>query len=180
MIGISDMINNILKSMENKLEMKHLAPYLEHELKAKYQHRTIEILGLKNNTPWSGQLSVQISKALWTYGYEIRPILRPLSDLTKEIDHNGEKFVPIVELAKIATKEKKCYITNANQGTCYVDAEFNKKGFFIYSQNTFMWQVGSKAEPQIVWNQISLFNKLFQWHFDVFSLIEKGLAVPLT
>jgi hypothetical protein len=25
---------------------------------------------------------------------EIKPILRPLSDLTKEIEHNGERFVP--------------------------------------------------------------------------------------
>ena len=28
-----------------------------------------------------------------------KPILRPLSDLTKEIKHDGEKFVPIVKLA---------------------------------------------------------------------------------
>lgn len=31
----------------------------------------------------------------------ITPILRPLSDLTKPITHNGETFVPIVELEKI-------------------------------------------------------------------------------
>ena len=29
----------------------------------------------------------------------IKPILRPLSDLTKPIEHNGEKFVPIERIA---------------------------------------------------------------------------------
>ncbi len=33
--------------------------------------------------------------------FNFKPILHPLSDLTKEIDHNGEKFVPVVEIMKI-------------------------------------------------------------------------------
>jgi hypothetical protein len=43
------------------------------------------------------------------------PILRPLSDLTKEIEHKGERFVPIVELAMMAWEEpliKKFKINN--------------------------------------------------------------------
>jgi hypothetical protein len=28
-------------------------------------------------------------------------------------------------------------------------------------------------------NQLSLFNKLFEWHFDVFGLIEKDLAINI-
>ena len=35
------------------------------------------------------------------YINDITPVLHPLSDLTKEIEHNGENFVPIVRLAKI-------------------------------------------------------------------------------
>lgn len=31
-----------------------------------------------------------------------RPILRPMSDLTEEITHRGEKFVPLIKLAKIS------------------------------------------------------------------------------
>lgn len=31
-----------------------------------------------------------------------RAVLRPMSDLTEEITHRGEKFVPLIELAKIS------------------------------------------------------------------------------
>ena len=34
--------------------------------------------------------------------YEVIPYCRPLPDLANPIEHNGEKFVPIVELAKIS------------------------------------------------------------------------------
>ena len=33
----------------------------------------------------------------------IKPILRPLSDLTKEITHKGEKFVPYIELLRLSS-----------------------------------------------------------------------------
>lgn len=42
------------------------------------------------------RLKVEINLNMGTY----IPILRPLSDLTKEIEHNGEKFVPIDLLRK--------------------------------------------------------------------------------
>ena len=32
---------------------------------------------------------------------EVGPILRPMSDLTKEITHRGEKFVPLLALDKL-------------------------------------------------------------------------------
>ena len=41
------------------------------------------------------QLSVQISKDMWTYGYEIKPILRPLEDLTRKIAFNGKNVFPV-------------------------------------------------------------------------------------
>lgn len=31
-----------------------------------------------------------------------KPILRPMSDLTKEIAHRGKKFVPMIELVKVS------------------------------------------------------------------------------
>lgn len=37
--------------------------------------------------------------------YEVIPILRPLSDLTKPIDHNGEKFVPIERILGLGKKD---------------------------------------------------------------------------
>jgi hypothetical protein len=62
-----------------KLELKHLAPYLPYELKYKF-----------NNTIYYYQHC-----STREFDYEnSRPILRPLSDLQKEIEVNGEKFVP--------------------------------------------------------------------------------------
>lgn len=104
---------------------------------------------------------------------EVRPLLYDLSYLTKEIEHEGKKIIPIVELAKIGTREEDCYVTNENIGTCYVNAKYQKKGFFIYHPNGyFMWQVGKSAEPLTVWNQHELFQKLYEWHFNVFHLPE--------
>ena len=76
-----------------KLELKHLAPYLPYGLKLigdidnnpidKYDISTDGWLCyITNNGGGKGRIS----------GY--KPILRPLSDLTKEIEINGNKFVP--------------------------------------------------------------------------------------
>ncbi|QWT88135.1 hypothetical protein KBP46_10035 [Chryseobacterium sp. PCH239] len=101
------------------------------------------------------------------------PILYDLSYLTKEIEHEGKKITPIVELAKLGTGEQECGVTNGNLGTCYVNAKNEKKGFFIYHpEGYFIWQVGKNAEPMIVKNQLKLFQKLLEWHFNIFSLPE--------
>lgn len=102
---------------------------------------------------------------------DIFPILYSMDMLTQPIEHKGKTITPIVELAKIGTREESCGVTNSNLGTCYVDAKNQKKGFFIYHPNGyFMWQVGKNAEPLTVWNQLELFHKLFEWHFNVFNL----------
>lgn len=66
-----------------KLELKHLAAYLPYELKMYYE----TLLGVKRH--WILRCGT-ISEAIV---YQNKPILRPLSDLTKEIEVNGEKFV---------------------------------------------------------------------------------------
>jgi len=79
-----------------KLELRHLAGYLPYGLKGVEEiEKPIHILH-----------SLDIDKkAIWrnkefhsmTSRIDCIPILRPLSDLTKEIEVNGEKFVPIKE-----------------------------------------------------------------------------------
>lgn len=159
-----------------KLELKHLVPYLPYGLKASYQDAICLLDGISSDS-----ISVVTNDGgEYTSFPHIKPILRPLSDLTKEIEHNDERFVPIEEIAKLGTRELKCYVTNSNIGTCYVDAEFRKKGFFMYHSNGyFIWQVGKNAEEQTVYNQLELFQKLFSWHFDVFGLIDKGLGIDI-
>lgn len=67
-----------------KLELKHLAPYLPYGLK--YRFREI-----------GGDVEMFYHSIAGILNRGDKIYLRPLSDLTKEIEHNGEKFVPMHE-----------------------------------------------------------------------------------
>jgi hypothetical protein len=144
-----------------KLELKHLAPYLPYELMIIETHE-------KPHKPSVGQVnSLNIPNRVLNYRTNRFPfsdtvhfsrmklILRPLSDLTKEIEVNGEKFVPF-----------------HNMGTDKFYLGLNSTGVIIH-QN----------KGQIGLNSIDVYkdvySKLFEWHFDVFGLIEKGLAIDI-
>jgi len=113
--------------MENTMKLKHLAPYLPYKLK--YANTKNE----KINTFRS--LSIDINMVDFGYGdamelFEVKPILRPLSDL--------EEFSPAI------------------------------------------WEYGIKKGKVNV-NQIQYLEALvlFKNHFDLFGLIEKGLAIDI-
>lgn len=112
---------------------------------------------------------------------DIRLILRPIGELTKEITIGDKTFTPIIELARIGTNgQTKIGITNSNFNQCFVGkGNGYKDSFFMYNPSTssFYWQ-HSKGEYNIQ-NQYTLFQKLFEWHFDVFNLIQKGTAISV-
>ncbi len=123
-----------------KLELKHLAPYLPYELKFK-SSIGIRTLNLETINYWDTG-----------YYLKLKPILRPLSDLDKEIDHNEEKFIPYDALKTIVSDEqwvKICETINEPIYTKVFDMPY--------------WWV----------------NKIYSWHFDVFGLIEEGLAIDI-
>lgn len=169
-----------------KLELKHLAPYLPYKLKIRYWDRNIVMnAGQGSSTNWIGITAVLRRQGEKQNCY---PILRPLSDLTKEIGVDGEKFVPIVELARsnhvlyddefeisnMICKDTYCYID-------YFDNSFDSQHRFYYDFTGKTFQCG-KIDPNehnSIRNGLDLFNKLFQWHFDVFGLIESGLAIDI-
>lgn len=82
-------------------------------------------------------------------GYVIIPIFRPLSDLTKEIEVNRECFIPSKELS-----------------TNKFDAGYTWNYYAINANNVKLLNY-------------EIIEKLFEWHFDVFGLIEKGLAIDI-
>lgn len=82
---------------------------------------------------------------------DIKPILHPLSDLTKEIEHNGKLFIPIVEL-----KNK------AEIDLVYSESWYNDKDI-DYTWNLPLWVI----------------EKLIEWHFDIADLIAKGEAIDV-
>lgn len=82
-------------------------------------------------------------------------ILRPLSDLTNEIEHNGEKFVPV----DIIFPEKE-YKTPFDRK---VAIEALKLQEVIGFSCTYF----------------SIVQKLKEWNFDIDGLIEKKLAIDI-
>lgn len=154
------------------LELKHIAPYLLYKPFCLYDSsycNTIEgikevehdasINNRKRNPYLDKVMSLQVLIKLcnnedlfWVDTFKCKLVLRPLSDLTKEIDVNGEKFVPIHFLVKIGYENR------------------NKVDFDFYSK---------KYDYHALVSNLDIYFKLLEWHFDVFSLIEQGLAVDI-
>lgn len=169
---------------ENKLTIEHLAAYLPYGLKIKvidtsFYKYDIITLSDKGDLSNIGGISYVIDEP-----QDFKPILRPLDHLTKKIEHNGERLIPIVELAKIAendnwqdsevrikSSEKTHGMGWTKDGIRYVfaySAEHN--GFYLQSV---------PYKQLIIANQHKLFQMMFSWKFDVFGLLESNLALPI-
>lgn len=112
----------------------------------------------------------------------IKPILHPLSDLTKEIEHNGEKFVPMEELFCLATKEDNPIILEWEVIFSKNVYGIRFKGIgllFMYDPEFMCFTQSTIFKANHVGFQYQLFQKLFEWHFDVFRLIKQGLAINI-
>ena len=119
-----------------KLEIKHLAPYLPFNIKVQWVREDDKELIIQYLTISDYNFLIRRKYA--------KPILRPLSDLTKSIEVNGERFVPAYKM-----------ITHGFHNQFWYETEiFDYR--YLYAMDL---------------------EKLFEWHFDVFGLIEKGLAI---
>ena len=185
-----------------KLELKHLVPYLPYGLKGLATHDNNQIVLLTGIFKMSNKHLVECSfsensgfRGECFYMNSFKPILSPLSDLTKEIEVNGEKFVPLEVIGKIIDDDYKClhddgldYIIGKDVSPrcgcpydcdcmCYTYDLFYKD-FNFYST---VYQDGNPDDiiDEIIHESYELVQKLLEWHFDVFGLIEKGLAVDI-
>jgi len=149
-----------------KLELKHLAPYLPHKLRCQAMGEFVEgtefddepspkiltVTGFftdSNEETFIEALDKDKDKHEIFFRTDFFPILRPLSDLDEEVKINGEKFIPINSIENY-------------YGRDYLWSIRNNWGEFHY--------------PSLKYASLS---KLFEWHFDVFGLIEKGLAIDI-
>ena len=125
-----------------ELELIHLAGYLPYGLKFmptqynKEENKLYYLSSIYN----SAEFGVNGFTSKW-----IKPILRPLADLTKEIDINGEKSIYLVEIMKL--KEKGDWVGVQHK-------KIDDMPFYVVQ-------------------------KLLEWHFDIYGLIEKGLAIDV-
>jgi len=122
--------------MENKLTLEHLSAYLPYGLKIR------NILG-KGSTWTLTQFNIE------QFSDDDKLILRPLSDLTKEIEHNGWSFT-----------FSEVYLSNSKIAKI-LGVEHSTFDNFLNDIDYLSIQL------------------LLKYHFDIFRLIDKGLAVDI-
>jgi hypothetical protein len=181
-----------------KLELKHLAPYLPYRLKLKapygFRPNGKESTGASRIVYLTGDLYADIENNTFN-GEVFKPILRPISDLTKEIEVNGEKFYPLLEIG-IIIDDDYLYLDEDENGIivgkdvnprCGCPYDCNCMSYtynLFYSDFNFystVYQDGNENDMvnEIVHESFILIQKLFEWHFDVFGLIENDLAIDI-
>ena len=142
------------KNMETHLTINYLAPYLPYKLKYQlYGNFPIEkgidnwIYDIREISPFDFTLKKVLKNKT------CKPILHPLSDLTKEIEVNGERFVPVEILY---------------EGTML---EWQRD---VETHGVFYDYVKEMHEHDLIteltYNQVE---KLFEWKFNVFGLPEE-------
>lgn len=141
-----------------KLEFKHLASYLPYRLKYKFESEDFfhEVIGLDiTNNP------IKLISPFGDFGScEInvgKPILFPLSSLTKEITVNGKTFVPIDELKNYSDHK----------------VVFECPDYILLKDNYTI-------EQNVLGAPLAIIEDLYTWKFDVYGLIDKNLAEPVT
>lgn len=138
-----------------KLKLKHLAPYLPYKLKYKWSDGQIKDRFIIDTDKPNKDL------------YRVKPILRPLSDLNKQLIINNEYITPIEELRKILPPLKWIGETKQIDLRMYKDID----GLYFDTEDY------SQEFEVLIFFKIQ--NKLFELHFDVFGLIEQGLAIDI-
>jgi hypothetical protein len=129
-----------------KLELKHLAAYLPYDLKIKTTFGWDTMQTLNDYCVNIDFEDVHYYDSLETTDF--KPILLPLSDLTKEIDVNGEKFVPIEEY----------------------------KGRYLGDR---LDECINASPSDLKYAQFHVIEQLLEWHFDIYGLIDAGLAIDI-
>lgn len=158
-----------------ELELKHLAAYLPYGLKLLYRDESVrDLLYLQTN---------HTSDVVHIF----KPILRNLSDLTKEIEVNGERFVPIDRIGKMSgVKQLERFECDDIVGYGWTESYGDDGQGYELSFNTEKMTFGVWADMKddggAMLYEVGGYNevqKLLEWHFDIYGLIESGLAIDI-
>lgn len=143
-----------------KLELKHLAPYLPYSLKCNVMGELVdpydepaipkvfEIVGLtKDYVEYFEEGRTVTEECVFS---DCFPLLRPISDLTKEISINGKNVIPIDGMF-LPCGERKILESWAKENKCWLGQQLS---YLPYQM-------------------------LFAMSFDVFNLLDNKLAINL-
>ena len=101
---------------------------------------------------------------------DFKPILHPLSDLTKPIEHKGEKFVSMETLFSLWSRNKKPE---------YLEYYHNVSPNYNECSHCGTAEVLKVSKCEIMKNPAWIVFKLIEWHFDIADLISKGEAIDV-
>ena len=185
---------------KEKIKIEYLASYLPHKVSCSYKVYSDEekrlvatLTGINTDgieTTYKRKRKGCVGDIISFEGnnnicdLDFKLILRNLSDLTKEIEHNGEKFVPIIRLNKMRGVEVKDdeYTLFENDEKerlsvqvfeCYGCSWLENMHFYYDPKYMSFFGDSAYKEPSSVGEQYSMFQKLFEWHFNVFNLDKK-------
>ena len=137
-----------------EITLKEWSAYLPYGLKVKLEselYPTPTIIGITNDYLYLNYHGYRLSKLT----KDCKPILRDLSDLTKEIEHNGERFIPEDRLYELA---------DVDAETEFLDAIFDG------------WWSG---DDKIQFAPYTFFQKMVEWKFNFFQIPDE-LIVKVT
>ena len=179
----------------NQITIEELSAYLPYNVQVKEEYLCV----IYNETVIENY-TLDIENLGFIFGNKNRKLLlRPLSQLTTEIEVNGEKFVPILELYKLSNEYnykididydfveswgagKILKVYHNKEKTSYTEFIYNDLKFrkdTRYNKGSFCWGIDlphNIVAPNEIYNQYELFQKLLSWHFDIFGLLDRKLA----
>ena len=142
-----------------KLELKHLAPYLPYGLKIKNDKSMYWLYQSDGICRGKDDLqSISIGRVLLN---QYKPILRPLSDLTKEITNEKNQTFIFVESLEIGEDDNGTEYTDGNIKIIDELISISKHELFL----------------DVSYLPYLLVKDLIENYFDIFGLIPKGLAI---
>jgi len=146
-----------------KIKLKHLAPYLPHGLKMlnTKSGKIIDVIGLQESVSCIRLFTTDAEYQLDIW--PLIPILRPLSDIDKEVNY-GQQTYAVTDLFEIG--DDGGYNYEFDNGNIKLIQQLRSMGKYnVYHDFNFM--------------PYAVATELFERHFDVFGLIEQGLAVDI-
>ena len=140
------------------------------------------------NEPTETTIFYRLNKDITGTDYVLRfkPILRPLSDLAKEVEHKGERFVPIVKIAEIlgyeniSLKGNDCQVGLIESGSSYIKEtlRYTDNYFYIDVEDYYYSSDSVKRyKDGIFMDHFQLFQKLIEWHFNLMDEDEEFIDV---
>jgi hypothetical protein len=106
------------------------------------------------------------------------PEVHNLDKLTQEIEHNGKKFVPIVELAAIEFPDMRKAELIGNE--VWLSVGYEGSQFIFYFDNfmkKFYYKRDRNDNSKNISNYTEVYNYCYSMHLDMFDWLSNDLAI---